>query len=84
MAGVAGSGIIISFNMVFCKLEIKGDVAISGFPILVGSLTRFAMTFNERHPIKNAVQIDYAITNIMLPTVLLGSALGIIFNIIFP
>ena len=65
--------------MVFCKLEIKGDVAISGFPILVGSLTRFAMTFNERHPIKNAVQIDYAITNIMLPTVLLGSALGIIF-----
>ena len=55
MAGVGGGGIIVSFIMVFCKLDIKDAVAISGFTILVGSLSRFAMTFKERHPNKDAV-----------------------------
>ena len=84
MAGVGGGGIIVSFIMVFSNLEIKDSVAISGFTILVGSLTRFAMTYRERHPNKDAVQIDYTITNVMLPTVLIGSILGILFNIVFP
>jgi uncharacterized membrane protein YfcA len=55
MAGVGGGGIIVSFIMVFCNLNIKDAVAISGFTILVGSLTRFAMTYKERHPAKDAV-----------------------------
>jgi uncharacterized membrane protein YfcA len=55
MAGVGGGGIIVSFIMVFCKLDIKDAVAISGFTILVGSLSRFAMTYSERHPNKDAV-----------------------------
>lgn len=84
MAGVGGGGIIVSFIMVFCNLDIKDAVAISGFTILVGSLTRFAMTYHERHPFKDAVQIDYAISAVMLPTVLVGSTLGILFNIVFP
>ena len=84
MAGVGGGGIIVSFIMVFCNLDIKDAVAISGFTILVGSLTRFAMTYKERHPAKDAVQIDYTIATVMLPTVLVGSTLGILFNIVFP
>ena len=55
MAGVGGGGIIVSFIMVFCKLDIKDAVAISGFTILVGSLSRFTMTYSERHPNKDAV-----------------------------
>lgn len=84
MAGVGGGGIIVSFIMVFCNLDIKDAVAISGFTILVGSLTRFAITFQERHPGKDAVQIDYTLSTVMLPTVLVGSTLGILFNIVFP
>jgi uncharacterized membrane protein YfcA len=55
MAGVGGGGIIVSFIMVFSNLEIKDSVAISGFTILVGSLTRFIMTYRERHPSKDSV-----------------------------
>lgn len=84
MAGVGGGGIIVSFIMVFCKLDIKDAITISGFTIVVGSLSRFAMTYKERHPSKDATCIEYGITNIMLPTVLIGSILGILFNIIFP
>ena len=84
MAGVGGGGIIVSFIMVFCNLDIKDAVAISGFTILIGSLSRFAMTYHDRHPAKDAVSIDYALTTVMLPTVLIGSTLGILFNIVFP
>jgi len=54
MAGVGGGGIIVSLIMVFCNLNIKLGVAISGFTIMIGSLSRFAMTFKEKHPNKDA------------------------------
>lgn len=42
------------------------------------------MTRNDRHPDKDAPCVEYALTNVMLPTVLVGSQCGVLMNIIFP
>lgn len=84
MSGIGGGGIIVPLLMVFYKLATKEAVAVSGFTILVGSVSRFAFTYNERHPDKDATCIEYGITNVMLPVVLIGSIAGVFFNIIFP
>lgn len=84
MSGIGGGGIIVPLLMVFYKLETKKAIAVSGFTILVGSLSRFGFTYKARHPIKDATCIEYSVTNVMLPLVLIGSVCGVFFNIIFP
>lgn len=84
MSGIGGGGIIVPLLMMFYSLETKAAIAISGFTILTGSITRFITTFNEKHPSKDAVCIDYGITNVMLPTVLVGSIAGVFFNLALP
>jgi hypothetical protein len=84
MSGIGGGGIIVPLNIYFFNFDTKRSVSISGVTILIGSLLRFAYTFKSKHPEKDAVCIDYSVTNIMLPTVLMGSILGVFFNLIFP
>ena len=84
MSGIGGGGIIVPLLMIFYSLETKAAVAVSGFTILTGSITRYITTYNERHPNKDAVCIDYGITNVMLPTVLVGSIAGVFFNLALP
>ena len=84
MSGIGGGGIIVPLLMVFYKLETKKAIAVSGFTILIGSLSRFGFTYKARHPLKDATCIEYSVTNVMLPIVLIGSVAGVFFNIIFP
>jgi uncharacterized membrane protein YfcA len=84
MSGIGGGGIIVPLLMVFFKLETKRAIAVSGFTILTGSISRFALTFKARHPQKDATCIEYSVTNVMLPLVLIGSVAGVFFNVIFP
>ena len=84
MSGIGGGGIIVSLLMVFYKLDTKAAIAVSGFTILIGSIARYFITINKRHPHKDATVIDYAISNILLPTVLIGSLVGVFLNIILP
>lgn len=84
MSGIGGGGIIVSLLMVFYQLDTKAAIAVSGFTILTGSLARYIITINARHPHKDAPVIDYGIANVMLPTVLIGSLVGVFLNIILP
>lgn len=84
ISGVGGGGIIVSLLMVFYKVNTKEAIAISGFTILTGSIARYIMTFNKRHPFKDAPIIDYNLANIMLPTVLVGSLCGVFINLLLP
>ena len=84
MSGIGGGGIIVPLLMVFYKLQTKKAIAVSGFTILIGSLSRFFMTYKARHPKKDATCIEYSVTNVMLPVVLMGSVAGVFFNVIFP
>ena len=84
MSGIGGGGIIVPLLMVFYKLQTKKAIAVSGLTILIGSISRFVLTVNARHPSKDATCIEYSVTNVMLPVVLIGSVAGVFFNIIFP
>jgi uncharacterized membrane protein YfcA len=84
MSGIGGGGIIVPLLIIFYKLDTKNAVATSGFTILTGSVTRYLITLNERHPDKDATCVDYSITNVMLPAILMGSIIGVFFNIAFP
>lgn len=84
MSGIGGGGIIVPLLMVFYKLSTKEAIAVSGFTILTGSLTRYIITLGDRHPDKNATCIEYGLSNVMLPTVLVGSISGVIFNLLLP
>ena len=70
--------------MVFYSMDTNAAIAIISFIILTGSVTRFLVTFNQKHPTKDATCIDYGLTNVMLPTVFIGTVTGVIFNIMLP
>ena len=84
ISGIGGGGIIVSLLMVFYKLNTKEAIAVSGFTIFAGSVCRFIVTINKRHPEKDAPVIDYGLANIMLPTVLVGSLIGVFLNLMLP
>lgn len=84
MSGLGGGGIIVPLLMAFYGLDTKRAVAVSGFTIFIGSLMRYTLTYTQKHPNKDAVTIEYGLTNIMLPTVLMGSVSGVFLNMLLP
>ncbi len=57
----------------------------SGLSILMCSVTRFIVNFKQKHPEKkDCVSLDYGLAIIMMPTVLMGSFIGVIFNKMLP
>ena len=84
MGGIGGGGLIIPITMALFKFSTKQAIAISGFTILTGSIARFIVTTNQRHPDKDATIIDYNIVIVMMPLVLVGSFTGVLVNIVLP
>lgn len=71
-------------TITFFGFSTKEAIAISGFSILTGSIGRYLFNINNRHPEKDATEIDYGVAALMLPTVLVGSFIGVFINIMFP
>jgi uncharacterized membrane protein YfcA len=84
IAGIGGGGIIVPLTMSFFSFDTKDAITISGFSIFTGSLARFIYNRNNKHPEKDATDIDYGVASVMLPTVLIGSYLGVFINVMFP
>ncbi len=84
VAGVGGGGMFIPFCISFFGFSTKETIALSGFTILLCAITRFVFFIKEKHPEKNAVVIDYGLASIMLPVVMMGSMIGVLFNIMLP
>lgn len=80
IAGIGGGGIMVPLLMIFFNMQTKEAAAVSGFTIWFGSIIRYSTNFNQRHPDKDAVAIDYGLSNLMLPTVLVGSVSGVFLN----
>jgi uncharacterized membrane protein YfcA len=83
-AGVGGGGLQVPLCMIFFKFSTKNAIALSGFAIFMGSLTRYIYNINARHPEKDAVVVDYGLASVMMPTVLIGSLLGVFINLMCP
>jgi uncharacterized membrane protein YfcA len=45
---------------------------------------RFFYQINKKHPHKKATTIDYGISIVMLPLVIIGTTTGVIVNLAFP
>ena len=45
---------------------------------------RYVYSRNSRHPEKNTTHIDYGLVIVMLPLVLVGSFIGVFFNLMLP
>eukprot|EP00347_Sterkiella_histriomuscorum_P016420 403353250 len=84
VAGIGGGGDLVPLLMSFFEFEAKEAVAISGFAIFLCAVTRYIFNFRQRHPSKDSVQIDYGLASVMMPTVFIGSFLGVLINIVFP
>ena len=82
ISGIGGGGIIVSLLMTFYKLDTKEAIAVSGFTIFTGSIARYIITINKRHPDRDSPVIDYSLANIMLPSVLVGSLFGVFLNLV--
>mmetsp|Transcript_34661 Transcript_34661/g.33853 ORF Transcript_34661/g.33853 Transcript_34661/m.33853 type:complete len:94 (+) Transcript_34661:268-549(+) len=84
IAGIGGGGVVIPFCMTFFGFPMKKAIAISGFSIFTCSITRFIYNVDQKHPKKSSVVIDYGLSTIMLPLVLVGSLNGVVVNLMFP
>jgi hypothetical protein len=84
IAGIGGGGVVIPFCMTFFVFDTKSAISLSGFTILCSSVMRFFFNFRQKHPEKDQVVIDYNIATVMLPTVITGSMLGVLINVITP
>ena len=84
MAGIGGGGFVIPLSMYFFKFTFKGSVAISGFTMFISNAIRYIMIIKEKHPEKDAVLLDYGLCSVMLPTILMGSLVGVILNLLLP
>ena len=84
VGGVGGGGLVIPIIMALFMFTTKEAIAISGFTILCGSVARFIVTGNQKHPDKDATMIDYGIVIVMMPLVLVGSFIGVLVNLTMP
>lgn len=85
VGGIGGGGVAIPLVMVFFNFSMKPAIAISSFSIMCATLARFAFNFNERHPEKaDCTSIDYGMTNVMMPLILVGSLVGAYVYVAFP
>lgn len=50
----------------------------------MSALGRFVLNFDEKHPGKAAVVIDYEVVSIMMPCQLIGAQFGVNLNQIMP
>lgn len=85
VGGIGGGGVAIPLVMVFFNFSMKPAIAISSFSIMCSTLARFFFNFNERHPDKpGCTSIDYGMTNVMMPLILIGSLTGAYIYVSFP
>lgn len=84
LAGIGGGGVVVPLLSVFFSFTFKEATAISGFSILLCSIARYFYNLKQMHPDKKAVSIDYGLGIVMLPTVMMGSFIGVIMNAMLP
>lgn len=85
MGGIGGGGVVVLLIQRLLYFSLKESIALSGFSIFTCAVTRYIITKDARHPEKKAnVALDYGLASVMMPAVLMGSFIGVWFNIMLP
>jgi len=83
--GLGGGGMLIPVAMDFYKFDAKNAIALSNSTIFMSAFVRFICNLFKKHPFKKygvIIDFDYAI--IMMPTVIVGTAIGVFVYVILP
>lgn len=77
---------MIPISMIFFGFDTKQAIGLSNASICVASICRYFFNFNKSHPLKNGngVLVDYNIASIMLPMIVVGATIGVMFNKMLP
>jgi len=85
VGGIGGGGVTTPVAMYFFKLDTKSAIALSSFAIAISTLATYAFNINLRHPEKpNCAVLDYSLSIVMMPGVLVGSIIGSFFLVVMP
>lgn len=76
--GLSGAGSIIPIMLVCFSMTMTQAVPISAFVACITTLLRFVMNFNQMHPQnKDKLALNYDIVQLVMPSVFLGSMIGV-------
>jgi len=86
IGGVGGGGIVVPIGIGLFKFDAKNAIAISNASICSSSIIRFLINSRLSHPSKNGkgIIVDMNLSVLMLPMIISGVSVGVIFNIMFP
>ncbi len=66
--------------IVFLNFNTKEAILISKLMILIGSLTALFTGFNNKHPFRDSISIDYNMVILILPLIASGTVIGELLN----
>jgi len=85
MGGIGGGGVVVFLIQYLLYFNLGEAIALSQFSIFTCSVMRYFLTSDKKHPEKKTcVALDYGLATVMMPTVLMGSFVGVWINIILP
>jgi uncharacterized membrane protein YfcA len=91
IGGTGGGGSMVPLIRIIDQFNNKDAIAISNATIAISGLIRYVMHFRKNHPSKKDTDgkpagtiVDYNLTVILVPAVVVGSAIGVIVNYITP
>jgi uncharacterized membrane protein YfcA len=83
--GIGGGGVIIPVSLIFFGFDPKNAIPLSNVSIFFAAIIRYFYNFDKRNTKKGfGVLVNYDYGILMLPAVVVGSALGVIIYVILP
>ncbi|CAN6182013.1 unnamed protein product [Urochloa humidicola] len=84
VGGVGGGGIFVPMLALIIGFDAKSSTAISKCMIMGASISTVYYNLKLKHPTLDMPLIDYDLSLLMQPMLMLGVSIGVIFNVIFP
>ncbi len=82
--GIGGGSLLLPVISLLLMFHQNQAGTISTAMVFVAAVTRFITNFNQKHPRRDRVLIDYNIVIVIMPMALLGTVLGVNLNVTLP
>jgi uncharacterized membrane protein YfcA len=79
-----GGGLFIPILIIIMEFYTHEAIPISKLMIFAGSLTTFILNLKLKHPSRNSICLDYNISILFVPMLLLGTVIGVSLNKVMP
>ena len=85
LGGIGGGEVIVSVYIYFFQYSIIEAIPLSKLTILAGAAINFAVNYNRRVPgNQNQFLVDYGLVSLIVPPMLAGTTVGVVFTKSFP